>query len=154
MRLSKHVTINEFIRSEKANSLKIDNSLTEEHKNNAILLCENVFEPIREHFNVPIYISSGYRSKTLNSKIKGSSKTSQHSKGQAMDLDCKKYGGLTNMDIFKYIKDNLIFDQLIYEGGTNKEPEWVHVSYVKKGNRNQVLKMVRVNDKPKYIPWK
>jgi hypothetical protein len=71
-------------------------------------------------------------------------------KGEAMDLDADVYGGVTNADIFHYIKDNLEFDQLIWEFGTDDEPSWVHVSLSKRNNRNQVLKAIKVNGKTKY----
>ena len=94
----------------------------------------NIFQPVRDHFNTPIGISSGYRSIKLNKAI-GGSKTSQHSKGQALDLDADIFGELTNEEIFWFIRDNLTFDQLINEHNYS----WIHVSYNRLGNRKQVL---------------
>jgi hypothetical protein len=122
---------------------------------NLKLLAEKVFEPIREHFGKPIFLSSGYRSKKLNSKTPGASKKSQHSLGEALDLDQDdKETGITNAMVFFYIKDNIDFDQLIWEFGTDENPSWVHVSYSHTGKqRKQILKATRVNDKPIYSPW-
>ena len=71
-------------------------------------------------------------------------------RGQALDLDAHIFGGVTNREIFDYIKDNLEFDQLIFEFGTEEEPDWVHVSYNKGNNRKQVLRAIRENGKTKY----
>lgn len=121
------------------------------HIENFKLLAEKVFEPIRTHFNCPIHISSGYRSAELNKCI-GGSLTSQHCSGEAIDIDMDgSPSGVTNKMVFDYIKDNLSFDQLIYEFGDSKNPDWVHVSYESTGKqRKQVLKAVRVNGKTTY----
>jgi hypothetical protein len=153
MQLSKNLSLAEMTRSESAKRLGISNEPTIAHLSNMRKLAENVFQPIREHFGVPIYISSGYRSKALNSAIKGSSKTSQHSKGEAMDIDMDNTQ-ITNAQIFEFIKNNLSFDQLIYEFGDDKNPNWVHVSYSATGKqRNQILKSVKHKDEVKYIPF-
>ena len=121
------------------------------HIENFKLLAENVFEPVRVHFDCPIHISSGYRSAELNRCVGGSS-TSQHCTGEAIDIDMDgSTSGVTNKMVFNYIKDNLVFDQLIYEFGDSKNPDWVHVSYESTGKqRKQVLKAVRVNGKTTY----
>lgn len=151
MNISKHLSLAEVIRSETAKRKGISNMPTEEHLDNFKALAENVFEKIRTHFGVPIHISSGYRSKELNKLIGGSS-TSQHCFGEAIDIDMDgSASGVTNADIFNYIKDNLEHDQLIWEGGTDKNPDWVHVSYSKKKNRKQRLKAVIKNGKTSYI---
>jgi hypothetical protein len=125
---------------------------TGEHIANFMLLAEKIFEPIREHFGVPIHISSGYRSKELNAKIGGSA-TSQHCKGQAVDIDMdNSTNGVTNADVFNFIKDNLPFDQLIWEFGNEDNPDWVHVSYVPNG-RKQILKAFKMNGATKYFPY-
>ena len=111
-----------------------------------------MFEPIRLHFKTPIFISSGYRSKALNDFIKGSA-TSQHCKGEAIDIDMDaSNAGVTNKMVFDFIKDRLDFDQLIWEFGTDSNPDWVHVSYSKEKNRKQKLKAVRSGGKTTYIP--
>ena len=153
MQLSKHLSIAEIMRSETAKRKGISNMPTEEHLENFKLLAEKVFEPIREHFKVPIHISSGYRSKALNTAIKGSL-SSQHCSGEAIDIDMDGTS-ITNAQIFNYIKDNLIFDQLIWEFGTDKNPDWVHVSYESTGKqRKQILKALKVNGKTSYAPYK
>lgn len=151
MKISEHLSLAEVTRSETAKRKGISNNPTAEHLENFKLLAENVFEKIRNHFGVPIHISSGYRSKELNSAI-GGSQTSQHSKGQAIDIDMDGSGdGVTNADVYNFIKDNLEYDQLIWEFGNDKNPDWVHVSYSKDKNRKQRLKAVKKNGKTSYI---
>lgn len=154
MKLSKYVSLAEVTRSDTAKRKGIDNNPTPEHLENLKVICEEVFDKVREHFGVPIFISSGYRSAALNKAIGGSS-TSDHNNGRALDLDQDGHGnGVTNMDVFKFIKDNLDFDQLIYEFGTDKNPDWVHVGYRKGSNRKQVLKAVKSGGKTTYVPYK
>jgi len=149
--LSKHISLSEFCHSNTAKRKGIDNSIYDaKHLADAKTLCEKVFEPIRTHFGVPIKLSSGYRSLALNKAIPGSSKTSQHCKGQAMDIDADILGGVTNKQIFDYIKDNLEFDQLIWEFGTTSNPDWVHVSFNEGNNRKQILSAIRINGKTSY----
>jgi hypothetical protein len=151
MKLSEHLDLSEVIRSESAKRNGISNMPTAEHINNFKLLAEKVFEPIRQNFRCPIHISSGYRSKELNAAIGGSA-TSQHCSGEAIDIDMDGTpNGVTNADVFNYIKENLEFDQLIWEFGTDKNPDWVHVSYESSGKqRKQILKAIRVNGKTSY----
>ena len=152
MKLSEHLDLAEMLRSESAKRLGVKNTPTEEHIEAMKLLAENVFEPIRNNFRCPILVSSGYRSAELNRHIKGSSLTSQHSKGEAMDIDMDNTDfGITNKHIFDYIKDKLNFDQLIWEYGTNENPDWVHVSYSANGKqRKQILRCKRISGKPHY----
>jgi hypothetical protein len=154
MQLSKHLSLAEVTRSDSAKRNGISNEPTAEHLENFKLLAEKVFEPIREHFKVPIHISSGYRSLALNKKI-GGSLTSQHCSGEAIDIDMDgSASGVTNAQVFKYIKDNLNFDQLIWEFGTSSNPDWVHVSYESTGKqRKQILKAVKVGGKTSYVPY-
>lgn len=147
MKVSKHLTLAELTHSETAIKLGIVNQPNQLQLANLVRLAEKVFEPVREHFDVPIHISSGYRIMNLNQAVKGSI-TSQHCTGEAIDID-QKGGKVTNKMIFDFIKDNLKFDQLIYEFGTKDNPDWVHVSYSDK-NRNQVLRAKRVNGKTIY----
>ena len=140
MKISKNLNLAEVTRSETAKRRKIDNAPTDEHIENLKILAANIFQPMRDHFGKPIYISSGYRSEALNKAIKGS-KTSQHCKGEAIDIDNDNANnGVTNRDIFEFIRDNLKFDQLINEFPVKGNPSWVHVSYSKTQQRNQVLK--------------
>lgn len=147
MNLSKHVTRSEFERSETAINRGIDNSMNEWEIERAKLVCENCFEPIRAKVGAPIRINSGFRSAALNRAIKGSSTTSQHSLGEAIDLD------LHDRDLFEWIIDNVEFDQLIFEGGTTDKADWFHISYRKGRLRKQVLRMVKKGGKSTYIPY-
>jgi hypothetical protein len=152
MKISQHLSLSEVTRSDSAKRHGIDNNPTAEHLENFKLLAEKVFEPIRAHFGVPIHISSGYRSKALNAFIKGSA-SSQHCKGEAIDIDMDgSSNGVTNKMIFEFIKEKLDFDQLIWEFGSDSNPDWVHVSYTKVGNRKQKLKAVRSGAKTTYLP--
>jgi zinc D-Ala-D-Ala carboxypeptidase len=151
MKISPHLNLAEITRSDTAKRHGIDNTPTAEHLENFKLLADKVFEPIREHFKTPIFISSGYRSKALNEFIKGSS-SSQHCKGQAIDIDMDGSNGeVTNRMVFDFIKNKLDFDQLIWEFGTDFNPDWVHVSFVKTGNRKQKLKAIRTSGKTTYL---
>jgi hypothetical protein len=153
MQLSKNLALAEVTRSETAKRKGISNMPTPEHIENFKKLAENVFQPIRDHFAVPIRISSGYRSKELNTAI-GGSLSSQHCQGEAIDIDMDGTS-ITNAQIFNYIKDNLNFDQLIWEFGTDKNPDWVHVSYESTGKqRKQILVAKRVGGKTTYVPYK
>jgi zinc D-Ala-D-Ala carboxypeptidase len=153
MQLSKNLSLAEVMRSETAKRKGISNMPTPEHIENFKLLAEKVFQPIREHFGVPIHISSGYRSKALNTAI-GGSLSSQHCSGEAIDIDMDGTS-ITNAQIFNFIKDNLSFDQMIWEFGTNSNPDWVHVSYESTGKqRKQILKAVKSAKGTSYLPYK
>ena len=143
MKISKHLELSELTRSESAKRLGISNMPTTKHIENLKLLADKVFEPIREHFGVPIRISSGYRSKLLNKAVGGSNK-SQNSLGEAIEID-NDSTGIKNSDIFEFIKNNLDYDQLINEF----DYAWVHVSY-SKNNRKQTLIASKVNGKTVY----
>ncbi len=150
--LSPHLSLAEATASDTAKRLGIDNTPKPEHTANLMALANTIFEPIRAHFGVPIYVSSGYRSKALNDATPGASTTSQHSLGQALDLDQDGKGnGVTNAEVFRFIKDTLPFDQLIWEFGDDHNPDWVHVSYRKQKRRGQVLRAYRTE--PKYRPY-
>lgn len=154
MKLSEHLDLSEVTRSESAKRKGISNMPTEAHIANFKLLAENIFEPIRQHFRCPIIISSGYRSKELNAAI-GGSLSSQHCQGEAIDIDMDGTpNGVTNRMVFDYIKDNLVFDQLIYEFGDANNPDWVHVSYESTGTqRKQILRATRSNGKTVYSKY-
>ena len=155
MKLSEHLSLSEVTRSESAKRNGISNMPTAEHIANFKLLAEKIFEPIRTHFRCPIIISSGYRSKELNASLKGASLTSQHCSGEAIDIDMDGTpNGVTNRMVFDYIKDNLVFDQLIYEFGDANNPDWVHVSYESTGTqRKQILRATRSNGKTVYSKY-
>ena len=150
MKLSNNLSVKEVTKSNTAKRFGIDNRPTIEHLQNLKAIALNIFQPARNHFKKPIFVSSGYRSGDLNEKI-GGSKTSQHSKGQALDLDAHTFGGLTNKELFYFISEHLEFDQIIWEFGTYEEPDWVHVSYVSEGiNRGESLKAYKANGITKY----
>ena len=152
MKLTAHFDLSEFTRSESAKREGLDNTPTPEHLENIKILCEKVLEPIRMRFG-PINISSGYRGKMLNHFI-GGSISSDHCVGRAADIDMDDMGsGITNTEIFNYIKDNLDYDQLIWEFGTKEKPDWVHVGYRGKENRKQTLRATKVKGKSTYSPY-
>lgn len=147
--LSKNLPYKEFIRSRTASKHGIDNTPTKEHLENGRAIAKHIFQPTRDFYGKPITVTSGYRSKALNDKI-GGSQTSQHSKGEALDLDTLH----DNTLIFFYILNHLDFDQLIYELGDDENPDWVHVSYKRNGkNRGQALRAVRSGGKVIYKPF-
>ena len=147
--ISKHISDREGVYSITATRRGLDNTPDAEQLSNMKLLAEKVFEPLREWVGGPIRINSFFRGPELNTAIGGSSK-SQHCKGQAMDIDdggCNK----TNAEMYKFIKDELEFDQMIWEFGDDKNPNWVHVSYVSEDkNRNRCLKAYKENGSTKY----
>ena len=162
MQLSKNLSLAEVTRSETAKRKGISNMPTPEHIENFKKLAENVFQPIRDHFGCPIHLSSGYRSEALNKAIGGAGKmvngkyvpSSQHCTGEAIDIDMDGTS-ITNKQVFDYIKEHLSFDQLIWEFGTDANPDWVHVSFESTGKqRKQVLKAVKKGSATSYLPLK
>ena len=140
MKLSKNLTLKECLRSKTAKRLGIDNTPEDETViKNLEKVARFIFQPLRDAFGCPIYVSSGYRCPDLNRAI-GGSKRSQHMEGRALDLDADVYENCTNAQIFNWIKNNLDFDQIVWEFGTEDNPDWVHVSYVSEDdNRNRCL---------------
>lgn len=134
--LSKNLSLAEVLTSQTAIRRGIRNVPSAQAIANLEYIAEHVFQKIRDHFGVPIRVSSGYRSPELNVAVGGSHR-SQHTTGQALDL--QGTNGVTNAEIFEYIKDHLDFDQLIWEYGDQQEPAWVHVSYRYQNNRKQVF---------------
>jgi len=148
--ISEHISEKEAVKSITALRLGIDNTPDADSLNNMKIIAEKIFEPLRKWVGGPIKINSFFRSSALNQAIGGSSR-SQHCQGRALDVD-DVYGHKTNKEVFDWIKENLDFDQLIYEFGSSDNPDWVHVSYVSEDkNRNRVLKAVRDDGKTKYI---
>jgi len=137
MKLSQNLTLAEAIRSETAKRKRLDNTPSGIIIDNLKLTAEKIFQPIRDHFKKPIYVSSMYRCERLNSMVNGS-KFSKHITGQAIDLD-NDGTDVSNKDIFYYIKDNLKFDVLIWEYNDDS-PSWVHCSYVEGLNRGLVYR--------------
>lgn len=147
-KISAHISYKEATYSATATRKGITNVPDAKQLKAMQALAKNVFEPLRKHFNEPIRINSFFRSLLLNKTI-GGSKTSQHCTGEAIDLD--GMNGITNKQLYDYIKNSLEFDQLIWEFGTDKEPDWVHVSYTTtKTNRNELLRAQRKNGKSVY----
>lgn len=152
-KLSNHISWKEATYSNTATRRGLENEPSPDQVGNMIELAVNVFEPLREWVGQPIRINSMFRSEALNTAI-GGSKTSQHcaNNGAAIDID-DDYCSKTNLEMFDYIKDNLEWDQLIFEFGTVENPDWVHVSYKSSGNRKQVLRAVRIDGRTKYVPY-
>jgi zinc D-Ala-D-Ala carboxypeptidase len=154
MKLSKNLWLSEVTKSNTATRKGIDNSPTDLHIANLKYLAEKIFQPIREHFGCPIFVSSGYRSKALNEAI-GGSQRSFHSHGMALDLDMdNKASKISNTDIFNFIKDNLEYTELIWEFGDEDKPDWVHVA-IAKGRENEKNAKVayREDGKAKYMKF-
>jgi hypothetical protein len=136
--ISENISFKEATFSNTAKRLKIKNQPSEAHIKNMKIIAEKCFQPLREWCGHPIRINSMYRCGELCEAI-GSSKNSQHTKGQAIDMS--SLGEKTNGELFEWIKENLDFDQLIWEFGNDESPKWIHISYVnKKSNRNRILR--------------
>lgn len=149
MKISNHVSYKEGIKSNTALRRGIDNTPGAYEQQNMEIIAEKVFEPLREWVGGPIKINSFYRSEELNEAIGGSSR-SQHCEGRAIDLD-DTFGYKTNKEMFDYIRENLRFDQLIWEFGDDNNPAWVHVSYISEdGNRGRVMRAEKLNGKTHY----
>ena len=140
MKLSKNFYLSELTKSQTAERMGLDNNPSEDETENLRLLCERVLQPIRDHFDDIVTVSSGFRNEILSEKI-GSSRKSQHCRGQAADFECY---GVDNRELFDWITQNLDFDQAIlefYDGDANSG--WLHVSYNEEGNRKQTLRAFR-----------
>ena len=154
-KLSRNITMYEATKSWTAIKNGIENIPNESQLFNMRLLAENIFEPLRIGLgNYPINIAAFFRSLELNKKLSkiGAALKSQHmaNKGAAMDIDVDSSTYLYNYQIFEYIKNNLNFDQLIWEHGNKLNPDWVHVSYNKDNNRKQILIAYKENGETKY----
>ena len=148
MKLSENFSLLELTKSQTAERKDIDNTPSPTHQENLKSLCTHVLQPVRNHFNRVVSVSSGYRSEALCLAI-GSKITSQHAKGQAADFEIY---GLSNKELADWINKNLDYDQLILEYWKEEDPNsgWVHASYISEGNRKQYLKAYRENGKTKY----
>lgn len=127
--ITRNFTLEEFIKSDTATARKINNTPDAASRANIERLAKEVLQPIRDKYGKPITITSGYRCKKLNSAV-GGSKTSQHMTGAAADIKCT---ATTKAYLFNLIKEminnkEIRVGQLIWEYGTKKEPNWVHVS--------------------------
>ena len=149
MNISTHISSREGERSNTATKLGIYNTPSDDILEVMKTTAWAVFEPLREWVGGPIKITSFYRCEELNRAIGGST-SSQHCKGQALDLD-DTFGYKTNAEMFEFIKDTIEFDQLIWEFGDENNPDWIHVSYTKdRPNRNRVLRAFRQDGRTKY----
>ena len=149
MKISDHITYAEAIHSNTAKRKGIDNTPSEAQVAAMKLLAEKVFEPLRKWVGGPIKVNSFFRSEALNESIGGAS-SSQHCKGQAIDID-DVYGKKTNADMYHWIQTNLNYDQMIWEFGTDMQPNWIHISYVsEEKNRNKCLKAYKEHGRTKY----
>ena len=148
-RISEHVSYKEGVKSNTATRLGIDNTPSAYELSNMGILCDHIFEPLRQWVGGPIKINSFFRCEELNRAIGGSSR-SQHCQGRAIDLD-DTFGHKTNAEMFQYIRENLNFDQIIWEFGDETNPDWVHVSFISESeNRGRALKAVREDGKTNY----
>jgi hypothetical protein len=148
MKLSDNFTLNELTKSQEALRLGIDNIPNDEHIENLKILCENILQPIRDFYGMPLSVSSGYRSAALCEAI-GSSSKSQHTKGQAADFEIF---GIHNKEVSDWIVQNLDYDQCILEFWNENDPNsgWVHCSYNNSGNRKQYLSAQKLNGRVVY----
>jgi zinc D-Ala-D-Ala carboxypeptidase len=153
--ISRHISYAEATRSDTARRLGLKNDPPPAVLSAMRVTAEMVFEPARQHFGVPLYISSFYRSPMVNSQIGGST-NSQHCRGMAIDIDAgfdfaQPARSVNNTKLFDWIRDNLEFDQLIWEfSNPDGSPAWVHVSYNLGHNRNEVLLAQKVEGRTIY----
>ena len=145
--LSKNFTLDELIQSDLADAVNsdknpnndIDNTPTPEQEKELDELADNILQPLRDYLGYEIDVSSGFRGAQLNKAAKGA-KTSQHTKGQAADIQCREM-----RKAFLFIQDNLPFDQLLWEEGNDSKPKWIHVSYSPRDRREVLRKRVGSN---------
>ena len=149
MNLSANFTLKELTKSDTATRLGLDNTPDDEALENLKVLCEKVLQPVREHFGKSVTVNSGFRSPESNAAV-GGSKTSDHCKGQACDLEID---GVANPDLAQWIMDNLEYTQLILEFYTQGQPNsgWVHVSYDPNNLKKQELTATKVAGKTTYL---
>ena len=148
--ISKHVSYHEGTYSRTGERRDLDNTPNEEQLKCMKEVAVNLFEPLRKWVGGPIKINSFFRGEPVNTAIGGSTR-SQHMKGQAIDID-DTFGHKTNAEMYHYIKDNLDFDQMIWEFGTDKNPNWLHISWVShRPNRKKLTIAKKVNGRTKYV---
>lgn len=141
MKLSKNFTLEELVKSTTALRCNIDNTPSDKEIENLQVLVTKILQPIRDKYGKPIRINSGYRCEKLNKQV-GGSKTSQHMTGEAADIET--INGSNNSKLFNLIKsmienNEIEVGQLIWEYGSKKDPNWVHVSLPTKYKKNQIL---------------
>jgi uncharacterized protein YcbK (DUF882 family) len=150
MNLTANFTLSEMVKSETALRHDMDNTPGEAEIASLRLLCENILQPVREHYGKGVKVNSGFRHPEVNAKV-GGSKTSDHCKGQAADIEIP---GVANADLAAHIVDTYKFTQVILEFYTPGVPDsgWVHVSYDPANLKNQVLTATKKDGKTVYLP--
>ena len=150
MQLTSNFSLAELVKSETALRHDMDNTPGETEIENLKQLCEQVLQPVREHFKTGVKVNSGFRHPEVNAKV-GGSKTSDHCRGQASDIEIP---GIPNADLAVWIMDNLTYTQLILEFYTPGVPDsgWVHVSYDPANLKKQNLTATKQNGKTVYLP--
>jgi zinc D-Ala-D-Ala carboxypeptidase len=159
-KISEHISYEEATASGTAERMGIDNTPTPEQIEAGKNIGTKIFDKVRDHFGCRIAVTSFFRSEAVNKVLEKNpnivaSKKSQHMLFEAMDLNGSVFGGVTNRQIFDWIRENLEFDQLIWEDVEgDQEPEWIHVSLKAQGkNRMEVLRRTRVNGVTKYVKY-
>tara|TARA_R100001463_G_scaffold87864_2_gene142510 strand:- start:930 stop:1391 length:462 start_codon:yes stop_codon:yes gene_type:complete len=148
--ISKHVSYHEGTYSRTGERRDLDNTPNEDQLKCMKEVAENLFEPLREWVGGPVKINSFFRGEPVNTAIGGSTR-SQHMKGQAIDID-DTFGHKTNAEMYRYIKDNLDFDQMIWEFGSDENPNWLHISWVShRPNRKKLTIAKKVNGRTRYV---
>ena len=139
-----------MVKSETALRHDMDNTPGEAEIENLKRLAEKVLQPVRDHYGKGVKVNSGYRHPEVNAKV-GGSKTSDHCKGQAADIEIP---GVANAELAQWIAENLDFTQVILEFYTQGIPDsgWVHVSYDPQNLKKQTLTAVKQNGKTVYLP--
>ena len=150
MQLTSNFSLKELTVSDTATRLGLDNTPNETVTANLKTLAEKILQPVREHYGKSVKVNSGYRAPEVNAAV-GGSKTSDHCKGQAADIEIT---GVANGDLAKYIAENFKFTQVILEFYTQGVPDsgWVHVSYDSNDLKCQTLTAVKQNGKTVYLP--
>ena len=147
--ISKHISDKEGVYSRTATRKGIKNKPTRTQREAMVIVAEEVFEPLRKWVGNKVKVNSFFRSPELNVAVGGST-SSQHCKGQAIDID-DTFGFKSNAEMFNWIRENLLFDQMIWEFGDDENPDWIHVSYIGViSNRNRCLKAYREKGSTKY----
>ena len=148
MNLTTNFSLLELTKSQTAERKGIDNTPSPDHQESLKLLCTHILQPVRDHFERVVSVSSGYRSPELCLAI-GSKTTSQHAKGKACDFEIF---GVSNKELADWIHFNLNYDQLILEYWKEEDPNsgWVHCSYIEGNNRRQYLRAYKEDGKTKY----
>ena len=150
MKLSENFSLEELIRSSTAKRIGIDNIPNDEHLKNLQVVVDEIAQPLRDHFGKPVRINSGYRSPALNDAI-GGSKKSQHSKGEAIDLEID---GVSNMEVADWITENCDYDQVIlefYNPAEGLTGGWVHASCKADLSQNRKRNLIALKDGNKTV---